>query len=259
MPKTSAAQQAQAMPVLQVDHLVRRYDDIVAVADVSFQVYPGEIVGLLGANGAGKTTTINMLMGVLSPSSGQIRIAGVDLADDRSRALQALNFAAVYAALPGNLTVRQNLRLFGMLYDVPRLAERIEQALIRFNIQHLQHRKCGVLSSGEQTRVALAKAMLNQPKLLLLDEPTASLDPMTAHLLRQEIRRFADEQGGGVLWISHNMAEVEAMCDRVLMMSKGRIVLQGTPQALPQSQALNSLEALFIQIAQTQSVQGDPR
>jgi len=219
------------------------------VDGVSFEVRPGEVVGLLGPNGAGKTTTINMILGVLEPSAGKIFVEGVDLARERSSALERTNFAAVYAPLPGNLTVAQNLRVFGMIYGVERLSRRIEELLEEFDLLPFRDAKCGVLSSGEQTRVALAKAMLNRPRLLLLDEPTASLDPASAQETRARMRRFASEGSGGVLWTSHNMYEVEEVCDRVLFVSKGRVLLEGDPRRLPAEHGRDSLEDLFIAVA----------
>ena len=236
--------------VLSVTNLRKTYGrTTVAVEDVSFQVGPGEIVGLLGPNGAGKTTTINMILGVLQPTSGAIAIEGIDLATRRVRALERTNFAAVYAPLPGNLTVAQNLRIFGLLYGVPRLSARIDALLSQYELERFRHTKCGVLSSGEQTRVGLAKAMLNQPHLLLLDEPTASLDPATARDIRARIREFATQGAGGVLWTSHNMKEVEDVCDRVLFLSRGRILLQGNPRTLPGEHGRKTLEELFIAVA----------
>src|SRR5579872_913619 len=178
--------------VLSVKDLRKLYGDSVAVDGISFEVRRNEIVGLLGPNGAGKTTTINMILGVLAPSAGKILIEGIDIAVERARALERTNFAAVYAPLPGNLTVFQNLRVFGMLYCVPNLGGRIEEVLREFDLLRFRDTKCGVLSSGEQTRVALAKAMLNRPRLLLLDEPTASLDPAVAREIRATIRQFAE-------------------------------------------------------------------
>ena len=235
--------------VLHVSDLTKRYGDTLAVDGIRFEVKPGEIVGLLGPNGAGKTTTINMILGVLAPTKGSIMIDGIDLARAPAKALAVANFAAVYAPLPGNLTVWQNLRVFGLMYDVPNVNARIETLLAQYDLLRFRDTKCGLLSSGEQTRVALAKAMLNQPKLLLLDEPTASLDPATARELRQHIRAFADAGTSGVLWTSHNMTEVEEMCDRVLLMAKGRVLLEGTPQELPALHGHASLEDLFIAVA----------
>lgn len=234
--------------VLSVSHLRKTYGDVVAVDSVSFSVEAGEIVGLLGPNGAGKTTTINMVLGVLVPSAGVIAINGIDIAKERSKALSHTNFAAVYAPLPGNLSVVQNLKVFGLLYRVKDLSARIEEVLAEFDLLPFRNSKCGVLSSGEQTRVCLAKAMLNRPNLLLLDEPTASIDPSKAQEIRDHVRRFASGKVG-ILWTSHNMQEVEAVCDRVLFMSGGRILLEGNPKTLPREHGKETLEELFITVA----------
>jgi ABC-2 type transport system ATP-binding protein len=235
--------------VLSVTNLRKIYGDTTAVDSISFSVRLGEMVGLLGPNGAGKTTTINMILGVLEPSSGVILVDGVDLSKHRSRALECTNFEAVYAPLPGNLTVVQNLRIFGMLYSVRNISTRIEQLLQQFDLGRFRNTKCGVLSSGEQTRVSLAKAMLNNPKLLLLDEPTASLDPSTAQEIRAKLRDFTAAKSAGVLWTSHNMYEVAEVCDRVLFLSHGKILLEGDPKLLPQEHGKNTLEELFIAVA----------
>jgi len=240
---------APGAPILAVEDLRKTYRGAPAVDGVSFQVAPGEIVGLLGPNGAGKTTTLNMILGVLSPTSGVIRIEGLDLATRRTEALERTNFAAVYAPLPGNLTVAQNLRVFGLMYGVRELTARIETLLAEFDLLGFRGTKTGVLSSGEQTRVSLAKAMLNRPRILLLDEPTASLDPATAGELRARIRDIATRDAGGVLWTSHNMHEVEEVCDRVLFLSHGRILLEGDPRTLPGEHGRATLEDLFIAVA----------
>jgi ABC-2 type transport system ATP-binding protein len=237
------------MPVLSVAGLRKHYGTILAVDGISFDVAAGEIVGLLGPNGAGKTTTINMVLGVLEPTAGSIHIEGRNLATERRRALDCTNFAAVYAPLPGNLTVEQNLRIFGLIYGVKSLSARIERLLEEFELRPLRRTKAGVLSSGEQTRVSLAKAMLNQPRLLLLDEPTASLDPATARDVRTKIRGFAATGGGGVLWTSHNMYEVQEVCDRVLFLSRGKVLLEGDPKTLPAEHHRETLEDLFIAVA----------
>jgi ABC-2 type transport system ATP-binding protein len=235
--------------VLSVRGLHKQYGATRAVDGVSFAVAPREIVGLLGPNGAGKTTTINMILGVLEPTSGTIAIEGIDVGAERSRALERTNFAAVYAPLPGNLTVAQNLRIFGMLYGVAELPARIEALLDEYDLRSFRDTKCGVLSSGEQTRVSLAKAMLNRPQLLLLDEPTASLDPATARDIRKRIRNFVASCECGVLWTSHNMYEVEEVCDRVLFLSRGKILLEGDPKQLPREHGKANLEELFIAVA----------
>jgi ABC-2 type transport system ATP-binding protein len=237
------------MPILSVARLRKVYGTTTAVDGLSFVIEPGEIVGLVGPNGAGKTTTINMILGVLEPSEGAIRIDNRDLATERRAALARTNFAAVYAPLPGNLTVEQNLRVFAMLYGVRAIASRIDALLEQFDLARFRRVKCGVLSSGEQTRVGLAKAMLNTPRLLLLDEPTASLDPSTAAEVRAKIRDYADRGDVSVLWTSHNMYEVQAVCDRVLFLSHGRVLLEGNPKTLPQEHGKPTLEELFIAVA----------
>ncbi len=236
-------------PILLVEDLRKSFGAIAAVDGISFQVAPGEIVGLLGPNGAGKTTTINMILGVLSPTSGAIRIDGLDLARRRCEALQRTNFAAAYAPLPGNLTVSQNLRVFGLMYGLRSVGARVEALLAEYDLVRFRNTKTGVLSSGEQTRVSLAKAMLNRPRLLLLDEPTASLDPSVARDLRARIRAIAAREAEGVLWTSHNMREVEEVCDRVLFLSHGRILLEGDPRKLPGEHGRATLEDLFITVA----------
>jgi len=235
--------------VLSVRNLRKQYGTTVAVDGVSFEVNRNEIVGLLGPNGAGKTTTINMILGVLEPTSGTIVVEDLDISSKRSLALERTNFAAVYAPLPGNLTVIQNLRFFGMIYGVKDLPARIETLLEQFDLIAFRNTKCGVLSSGEQTRVSLAKALLNQPALLLLDEPTASLDPAIAREIRIKIRDYAAAGRAGVLWTSHNMYEVEDVCDRVLFLSHGRILLEGDPRTLPATHGNETLEELFITVA----------
>ncbi len=237
------------MSVLEVKNLSKEYSKIHAVDDVSFSVERGEIVGLLGPNGAGKTTTINMVLGVLEPSSGSIAIDGVDARTHRSEAMERTNFAAVYAHLPGNLTIMQNLRVAALLYDVPDRQARVREVVKEFDLESFADTRAGLLSSGEQTRLALAKAMLNNPSLLLLDEPTASLDPSTARTIRERIRTYADEEKGGILWTSHNMHEVEVVCDRVLFLSHGKILLEGDPKTLAGEHGKKDLEELFITIA----------
>ena len=243
-------------PILLVEHQSKSFGDFQAVDDVSFSVAPGEIVGLLGPNGAGKTTTINMVLGVLAPTSGRIVIEGADLMKDRPRATASANFAAVNCPLPGNLTVEQNLRVFGMIYGVAGLSARIDTLLQQFDLTHLRRAKAGVLSSGESTRLSLAKAMLNTPRLLLLDEPTASIDPSGARDIRARISGLVEAGHCGVLWTSHNMQEVEAVCDRVLFLSRGRIVLEGDPKILPRLHGAASLEDLFVSVAKETLDQG---
>ncbi|NDD30916.1 MAG: ABC transporter ATP-binding protein [Proteobacteria bacterium] len=235
--------------ILVARDLCKSYGEVRAVDGVSFCVRAGEIVGLLGPNGAGKTTTISLVLGILEPTSGRITIDGVDLTAERSKALGRTNFAAVYAPLPGNLSVRQNLTLAALLYSVPQRESRVAEVMQMLDLTRLADTRCGLLSSGEQSRVGLAKAFLNKPRLLLLDEPTASLDPATARDIREHIRSYVATEGGAVLWTSHNMHEVADVCDRVLFVSHGRVLLEGDPRTLPAEHGKADLDALFIAVA----------
>lgn len=236
-------------PILEVVDLKKHYRTVTAVDGISFSIREGEVVGLLGPNGAGKTTTISMLLGVLEPSEGAVTIDGKDLKEHRTEVLKGTNFAAVYAGLPGNLTVRQNLKIFGLIYGAARLPLRIAEVLREYDLERFANTQVGILSSGEQTRVSLAKALLNRPRLLLLDEPTASLDPSTARTIRERILFFAHEHRSAVLWTSHNMQEVEAVCDRVLFLSHRKILLEGNPKTLAREHGKENLEELFITVA----------
>ena len=236
-------------PVLRVEGLRKSYKNTVAVDGVSFEVRPNEIVGLLGPNGAGKTTIISMILSVLKPTAGTVQIGGKDIFKEREEALSQTNFAAVYAQVPGNLTVAQNLYTFGLIYGVKNLEQRIDKLIKEFNLEKFRDIKCGTLSSGEQTRAALAKAMIDSPRLLLLDEPTASLDPSTAQIIRRKMKEYAHEGEGGVLWTSHNMHEVAEVCDRILFLSHGKVLLEGNPKTLPQEHGKKDLEELFITVA----------
>ncbi|MBN1870991.1 MAG: ABC transporter ATP-binding protein [Candidatus Omnitrophica bacterium] len=235
--------------ILSVKELAKSYGKTVAVDGISFAVRPNEIVGLLGPNGAGKTTTISMLLGILEPDAGNIYMEGLNLRTDRSRAISRTSFTAVYTPLPGNLTVRENLSVFASLYGVKDIQNRVDEVIEQFDLEAFRNKKCGLLSSGEQTRAGLAKAMLNKPHLLLLDEPTASLDPSTADLIRAKIREFAKSGTSGILWTSHNMYEVTDVCDRVLFLSHGKILLKGDPKTLPREHGKKTLEELFIKVA----------
>lgn len=236
--------------ILEVKNLTKIYDDGTrAVDDISFSINAGEIVGFLGPNGAGKTTTIDSILGILTPTSGSIRIFGKDLWRYRSEILGRVNFAAVYAQLPGNLTAWQNLFIFAMLYGLPRPSERARYLMEEFDLWRFRKTRSGFLSSGEQSRLSLAKALLNEPQLLLLDEPTASVDPSISEIICKRIIRYAKETGAGVLWTSHDMHEIEAVCDRVLFISHGKILLEGNPSELPRQYGKKDLEELFISVA----------
>lgn len=235
--------------VLEVNDLRKSYKTVTAVDGVSFCVGEGEIVGLLGPNGAGKTTTIDMILGIVEPSGGVIRVFGKDFQAHRAEILSQVNFSAVYAHLPGNTTVRQNLFIFALLYGVPKARERITVLLKEYDLEKFARVKTGFLSSGEQSRVHLAKAMLNEPRLLLMDEPTASIDPSDSAIIREKIKAYAVSRHAAVLWTSHDMYEIEAVCDRVLFISHGKILLAGSPRELPGRYGKKNLEELFIAVA----------
>jgi len=242
------------MSAIIVEHLVKRYSHTLAVDDISFTLGPGRVLGLLGGNGAGKTTTISMLLGLLVPSSGRITVLGHDMAHDRYAALARMNFSSPYIALPARLSVVENLRVYGHLYNVPRLGQRIEELAEQFNLGALLKRPAGELSAGQKTRVALAKSLINKPDVLLLDEPTASLDPDTGDYVRTVLERYRQDHQAAILLASHNMAEVERLCDDVLMMKTGRIVDRGTPEALISRYGREDMEEVFLHIARNDAL-----
>jgi ABC-2 type transport system ATP-binding protein len=242
-------------PVISVDHLAKHYGAVRAVDGVSFSIAAGRTTGLLGGNGAGKTTTIGMLLGLIAPSAGSIRIFGVDMLRDRHRALARMNFSSPYVDFPARLTVRENLTIFAHLYGVRRPRKRIEMLAGELDLSNLLARATGSLSSGQKTRVALAKALINQPELLLLDEPTASLDPDTGDWVRSYLERYGRATGAAILLASHNMGEVERLCADVLMMKDGKIVDRGTPRELIARYGRDTLEQVFLDIARGERAQ----
>jgi ABC-2 type transport system ATP-binding protein len=232
-----------------VDRLVKLYKGVAAVDGISFRLAPGSITGLLGGNGAGKTTTIAMIMGLVAPTSGRVTVLGADMARERYRVLHRMNFESPYVDMPMRLTVRQNLRVFGMLYGVDALEERICALAADLDLTAFLDRPSGRLSAGQKTRVSLAKSLLNEPEVLLLDEPTASLDPDTADWVRERLENYRRRRGATVLLASHNMREVERLCERVIMMKRGRIVDDDTPQGLLARYGRQTLEDVFVDIA----------
>jgi ABC-2 type transport system ATP-binding protein len=235
--------------IVEVHDLRKEFDGTVAVAGVSFSVRRGEIVGLLGANGAGKTTTIQVLLGLTTSTAGTVRIFGQDLEHHRIEILQRSNFSSAYTGLPSNLKVWENLLVFAKIYGVKDHRAKSDQLLEMFEIAHLRNKITGHLSSGESTRVNLCKSLLNDPELLLLDEPTASLDPDIADKVRKMLRRIQRERGITMIYTSHNMRDVQEVCDRVLFMHKGRIIAEGTPQQVMDKFNQKSLEDVFISVA----------
>ncbi len=247
------------MDAIRAQALTKRYGSTLAVDDINFRVRPGQTVGLLGGNGAGKSTTIAMLLGMLVPTSGRIDILGHDMARDRFRALARMNFSSPYIALPGRLTVRENLRVYGHLYSVRNADRRIAELAEELNLGDFLDRAAGALSAGQKTRVALAKSLINRPEVLLLDEPTASLDPDTGDLVRSWLERYRAASGCTMLLASHNMAEVERLCDHVLMLQRGRIVDEGSPGALLTRYDRETMEDVFLDIARGRGQGAQPR
>ncbi|MDX2107456.1 MAG: ABC transporter ATP-binding protein [Candidatus Melainabacteria bacterium] len=235
--------------VVEIKNLSKEFKGKFAVKDLSFDVKKGEILGLLGANGAGKTTTIHMLLNLITPTSGSIRIFGKDFAQSRIEILSRMNFASAYQFLPYNLKVIENLRVFAEIYSVDDAKERIAELLDLFELSHLKNNSTGMLSSGEQTRLNLCKALLNKPDLLLLDEPTASLDPDQADKVRKIILDLQRRSGMSVINTSHNMIDVHELCDRILFMQTGTVIAQGTATEIMDTYQSQSLEEVFIMIA----------
>ncbi|SNR64384.1 ABC-2 type transport system ATP-binding protein [Methylobacillus rhizosphaerae] len=235
--------------VIEVSGLYKYFDQFCAINDLQFQARKGVTTALLGGNGAGKTTTIAMLLGLLTPSQGKIHILGEDMLQHRYRLLHRMNFSSPYVDLPQRLTIRQNLTVYGHLYRLPRLKERIAELAQALNLDTLLDKRYGQLSAGQKTRVSLAKSLLNKPELLLMDEPTASLDPDTADSIRSYLEQYQRDTGASILLASHNMAEVERMASDVIMMRKGQVVDTGTPDELLARYGRNNLEEVFIDIA----------
>jgi ABC-2 type transport system ATP-binding protein len=236
-------------PAIAVTDLTKRYGKVVAVDGISFSAPRGAIVGLLGGNGAGKTTTIAMIMGLVLPTSGTATMLGADMARERHRVLHRVNFESPYVEMPKRLTVRQNLRVFGALYGVADIKERIAELAGELDLTDLLDRQSGQLSAGQKTRVALAKALVNRPDVLLLDEPTASLDPDTADWVRSRLERYRRERSATILLASHNMPEVERLCDDVVMMKSGKIVDRGAPADLIARYGRQTMEDVFLDVA----------
>jgi ABC-2 type transport system ATP-binding protein len=234
---------------IEVVHLVKLYKTTRAVDDVSFRIARGSITGLLGGNGAGKTTTIAMIMGLVLPTSGRIQVLGHSMPEQSADVLGRMNFESPYVDMPMRLTVRQNLTIFGKLYAVANLRERIEQLAADLDLGEFLDRANGKLSAGQKTRVALAKALINQPELLLLDEPTASLDPDTADWVRQHLMTYRQTHDATILLASHNMLEVERLCDRVIIMKRGRIEDDDTPDGIMARYNRATLEEVFLDVA----------
>jgi ABC-2 type transport system ATP-binding protein len=249
-------------PILVVTDLVKKFGPIEAVSGLTFKAQRGSTLGLLGGNGAGKTTTLSMLLGLVRPTSGTIRILGYHMPAERHLALPHMNFESPYVDLPKRLTVRQNLNVYGRLYGLRNLKPRIEEIAGELDLTEFLDRPAGMLSAGQKTRVGLAKALINYPSLLLLDEPTASLDPDTADWVRSYFETYCKTHNATILLASHNMAEVERLCDDVLLMRSGAIVDSGAPQELIEKYGRDTMEQVFLDVARGtgrwQHLSGDP-
>jgi len=239
----------QINPIIEVSSLTKIFSGNKAVDNISFEVYQGEILGLLGPNGAGKTTTLQMLLGLTTPTSGDIKIFGLDISHHRERILQDVNFSSSYISMPYSLTIMENLIVFARLYGVKNPKEKIAGLLKDFEIEDIKDRVVRSLSTGQITRVCLVKALLNDPKILFLDEPTASLDPDIADKTRRLLKKIQKEKGLSILYTSHNMKEMEEMSDRIIFLDKGKIIAAGRPEEVLTKFKVENLEDVFIKIA----------
>ena len=236
-------------PVIEVKNLKKSFDNFVAVNNISFSVAGGEIFGFLGPNGAGKTTLIQLLLGLITPTAGEIKILGMDLIKDREAILSQVNFSSSYVSLPTSLTLWENLSVFAKLYGVQNPKDKIESLLALFEINRIKDILTRNLSSGQQTRLSLAKALLNSPKIIFLDEPTASLDPDIADKTRALLKSIRNESGTTILYTSHNMKEMQEISDRIVFLDKGEIIACGTPNEIIKNFGEENLEDVFLQIA----------
>ena len=234
---------------IQVDNLTKQYKNVLAVKNISFKIYRGKIIGLLGPNGCGKSTTIGMILGLIKPSNGTVTINHRNIENNRTSLLEKMNFISPYVELPKKLTVEENLKVYGRLYGVKNLEEKIYNLMEKLNLTDFRFRKTGELSSGQKNRVSLAKALINDPEILLLDEPTASLDPDVGDYIRSFIEEFASSRNSTILLASHNMNEVERLCHEVMMMKNGEIIDRGKSSDLITKHGRKNLEEVFLKIA----------
>lgn len=241
-------------PVVEVNGLTKVFKLLRAVDNVSFDIYPGEILGLLGPNGAGKTTIIHMLLGLTTPTSGDINVFGFDLKKNREKIIQDVNFSSSYASMPNSLTVKENLKVFARLYKVKRKEKRISELLKIFEIEAIEDKLVRHISTGHQTRLNLAKALINNPKILFLDEPTASLDPDIADKTRNLLKSIKKNRNLSILYTSHNMKEMEEMSDRIIFLHKGRIIAEGRPEEIIKNFRKKNLEEVFLKVAREEKI-----
>ena len=233
---------------IEINNLTKQFNNTLAVKNISFKIGKGKIIGLLGPNGCGKTTTIGMMLGLVKPSSGSVIINGQNIEHNRTRLLEKMNFISPYIELPKKLTVEENLKVYGRLYGVKNLIDKISYLMEKLNLTEFKKRKTGELSSGQKNRVSLAKALINDPEILLLDEPTASLDPDVGDYIRGFIENYASNKGATILLASHNMNEVERLCYEVMMMKDGEIIDKGKCDDLINKHGRKNLEEVFLKL-----------
>ncbi len=238
-----------SQPVVEVHNLTKRFDSFCAVDDISFEMQPGEILGVLGPNGAGKTTTIHMLLGLITPTAGSIRMFGMDLATHRETILRDVNFSSTYISMPFSLTVEENLKVIARLYSLSNIPSKIDAIIEQLDMQEIRKKLTRKLSSGQMSRLTLAKAMMTEPKVLLLDEPTASLDPDITNKIKSVLKEYRESKNLSILYTSHNMREMEEMSDRIIFLQRGKIVAEGTAQDIVSRSGEKDLEDVFLKIA----------
>ena len=241
--------------IVEVRNLTKRFSDFTAVDNISFDINQGEILGLLGPNGAGKTTTIHMLLGLITPSSGNIKMFGLDLAQHREAILQQVNFSSTYISMPFSLTVEENLKVIARLYSLQNIQQRIDDIIEKLEMGDIQHKLTRKLSSGQMSRLTLAKALMTEPKVLFLDEPTASLDPDIVNKIKAFLKEYQRTTGLSILYTSHNMREMEEMSNRIIFLQHGRIVAEGTSDQIIQRYGQRDLEEVFLKLAREPKVQ----
>jgi ABC-2 type transport system ATP-binding protein len=242
-------------PIVEVRNLTKRFGNFTAVDNISFDINEGEILGLLGPNGAGKTTTIHMLLGLITPSSGNIKMFGLDLAQHREAILQQVNFSSTYISMPFSLTVEENLKVIARLYGLQNIQQRIDDIIGKLEMGDIQHKLTRKLSSGQMSRLTLAKALMTEPKVLFLDEPTASLDPDIVNKIKAFLKEYKRTTGLSILYTSHNMREMEEMSNRIIFLQHGRIVAEGTSDQIIQRYGQRDLEEVFLKLAREPKAQ----